>query len=245
MKTLNFSPKKCCFSKVLIKWKGLALNGLLAFHQPVIDLSGEDITELLLELFGSLSFVEVCFLYQAVGKHPDLFESVDWKLFFKKQKFQLNSRNLELFEKLESMTREFLIWTQERQMSSGDLMPMNCLDDLDALKILTSHFQDMKLSRNEGKKILDLLVDLILMGKTTRELMPLSDNWYQQLMAKRYPNTLNADKSPQTKKTWPTYVQTKSFRQGDRVVHQLHLTYSNEDDLNSKLKHLSQMDGHV
>ena len=250
MKTLNFFPKNHCFSKALIKWRGLALNGPAAPGKPGIDLSEENITELLLDIFGSLSFVEVCLLYQAAKKHSSLHESVDWKLFFQKQKLQFNSRNPELSEKLETMTHEFLTWAQERQMSSQDLMPMNSLDNpdsLNSLKTLTKNFRTLKLSRNEGKKILDLLVDLILMDKETLELIPLSgkDNWLQQLMVKRHPNTLNSDKSPQIKKAWPAYVQIKSSRQGDRIVHKLHLTYSNEEDLNSKLKRLSQMDAHV
>ncbi len=241
MKNLNFSPKNHCFSKALIKWKGIALNGFSASGKITLDLSGENITELLLDLFSPLSFVEVCLLHRASGQHPDFFKSIDWNLFFQKQNLHLNSRTLELFEKLKLMPREFLTWAEEHQMSSRDLMPINSLDDLNSLNILVKNFPKLKLNRNEGKKILDFLVDLILMGQKTEELTPSSGNWFQQLTNKRYPNTLNNDKLRENKKSWPAYVQTKSSRQGDRMIHKLHITYSNEKDLNSKLKRLSQM----
>ena len=245
MKILNFYPKNQCFSKALIKWKDLALNGLLASGKPIVDLSQEDITELLLDLFGPLSFIEICLLHWASKEHPNLFESVDWMLFFQKQNFQFNSRNLELSAKLKAMPHDFLIWSQKHQMSPRDLMPINSLDNPDCLKGLVKNFPDLKLTRNEGKKILDILVDLILMGEKTGELAPSSDNWFQQLAVKRYPKSLKTNSSPEKEEQWPAYVHIKRSRQGDRVVHKLQLTYNDQRDLNSKLERLYQMTNHV
>ena len=152
MKSLHFTPKNHCFSKALIKWKGITLNGSPASNKPTFDLSGENITELLLDLFNSLCFVEACLLYHSTKEYPRLFETVDWNLFFKKQKIHLNSRNLELLEKLKSMPEDFLTWAREHQMSPRDLMPINSIDNPDSLKILTKNFPKLKLNRNEGKK---------------------------------------------------------------------------------------------
>lgn len=244
MKSLNFVPKNHCFSKAMIKWKEIVLNTTTS-KKPVFDLSGEDITELLLDLFGSLCFIEVCLLYHSAKKHPCLFEAVDWNSFFKKQKIQMNSRNLQLFEKLKSMPKEFLTWAQEHQMSSRDLMPINSLEDLNCLKTLIKNFQKLKLNRNEGRKTLDLLVDMILMNNKTEDLNPSSENWFQELMIKRYPNTLNDDKLQKTKRDWPNYVQIKNSRQGDKMTYKLQLTYSNDKDLHSKLKYLSQINNNA
>lgn len=241
MKILNFIPKNHYFSTALIKWNGIALNGNPDLQKPTFDLSGENITELLLDLFDSLSFTEICLLYHCAQKHPRLFDAIDWKLFFKKQNIHINSRNLQLLEKLKSMPEEFLIWAQDHQMSSKDLMPINSLDNPGCLKDLTKIFSKLKLNRNEGKKTLDLLVDLVLMNHKAEDLTPSSGNWFQQLMAKRYPNTLNNDKWEKIKKDWPNYVQIKSSRQGDRMIRKFQVTYTNEKDLQSKLKHLNQI----
>ena len=244
IKILNFSSKAPSFSKALVKWNETGLNGLWAEGKPIVDLSQEDPTELLMDLFAPLCFVELCLLYQA-GKEQDLlFQNVDWNHLFKKQKIQFNLRNLQLFEKLKQLPPEFLKWAGDHALSPQELMPVNSLDKLSPLQDLSPEFEKLKLSRNEGRKVLDILVDLILMGVKTEELTPSSNNWLNELNQKRYPDSFKKDFSQSSQKTkshWPKYVRIRNLRQGDQMIHQMQITYGSQGDLGSKLKHLCQI----
>ena len=271
MKILNFHPKGHYFSKIAVLWKGLLLNPCPSrnLNSTPMDLSLENPGELLWDLLGPMSFIEVSRLYNACHEHPHFFQAVDWNSFFQKQKLFWNQRNLELIKKLKTINHGFLSWAQDRQMSPRDLMPLNSLNSMETFNRLGEKFPELGLTRSEGKNILDLLVDLILMGQTAETLMPLSSAkkikqtrsqnplqinhntipqskiWCQQLMAKRYPNTWNRDSSTQETKSWPRYAQVKKFRQGDQMIHKLQITYKDESDLDSKLKYLHGMNNHV
>ena len=271
MKILNFHPKGHYFSRIPVLWKGLLLNPSPSgnLNSTPMDLSLENAGELLWDLLGPMTFVEVSRLYNACQEHPHFFQAVDWNSFFQKQKLFWNQRNLELIEKLKTTNHGFLHWAQDRQMSGRDLMPLNSLDSMKTFNIPGEKFRELGITRSEGKNILDLLVDLILMGQTAETLMPQSStektkqtgsqnplqintktmspskNWYQQLMAQRYPNTWNRDSATQTTKSLPHYAQVKKFRQGDQMIHKLQITYKDESDLDSKLKHLHRINDHV
>ena len=243
IKTLNFSSKNPCFSKALVCWRETGINGLWACEKPILDLSQEDPTELLMDLFFPLCFVELCLLYQAGKEHPHLFQAVHWSHLFEKQKIQFSLRNLQLWEKLKQLPPEFLKWAGNHALSPQELMPVSGLDKLRPLCKLGPNFEKLKLSRNEGRKVLDILVDLILMGVKTEELMPSSGNWLNELNQKRYPNSFEKDFPQKMEPPWPQYVRVKNFRQGDQVIHQMQITYGSQDDLGSKLKHLCQIQG--
>ena len=68
--SLNFRPRNPCFSKAGIEWRGVVLNGKTAPNKALVDLSDEDLSELIHELFGKLEFIEVAELFQAIEESP-------------------------------------------------------------------------------------------------------------------------------------------------------------------------------
>ncbi|MCB0378169.1 MAG: hypothetical protein KDD33_06730 [Bdellovibrionales bacterium] len=237
---LEFRPRKACFSKAQVLWRGFALNGLLSATQPQVDLSQEDLTELLFDLYGTLELVELSELYQAVLKEPSLQQKIDWPQFFRNQGLQYNMRLVDLLKVLTDLPTTFKNWAFEKKVSANDLMPLISLKDPSGFTQICEVIAERRLTRSEGKKAIDLLVDLFLMGKTARELMPLDESsWIDQLSSLRYPQTKKRDQQQaNTQNQWPDFVQVQSLRQGDRRIHRMQIHYFDDSDLSEKLRRL-------
>lgn len=240
---LAWSPRSHCFSKAQIEWNGLILNGAVAIDKPIVDLSSEDLNELVSDLFGSLGFIELCELHQALQSHKNVQEKIDWKLLFAKNQMSWNDRTLELINKLADCTPAFLDWAYDHKLSQQDLMPLNGLSNLQTFNDLSIHFFNLHLSRNDGKQAVDLLVDLLLFGLTPEKLTPQESlPWLQQLLQLRNPEATKAEQATETTSHWPRYVQVQKLRQGDRLMQKMQITYSDAKDLSDKLNRLSNMD---
>lgn len=239
--SLDFVPQKACFSKAQIEWRGILLNGKTAEDKPIVDLSDENLTELVFELFGPLEFIEMAELYQSIQKIEALNKAMNWSQFFSEQKLAYQPRTLELFDKLLQLSEDFKSWASSRKLSASDLMPINSLKDLDLFNSLSPLFSELQFTRSEGKKLIDLLVDLILLGKTKSELLPQEkQNWIFQLSEMRYPNTTQMDME-QKSSHWPEFVQVQNKRLGDRLTYNMQIQYTDAKDLNQKLNRLSEL----
>ena len=106
---------------------------------------------------------------------------------------------------------------------------------------LSALFSELQCSRSDGKRIIDLLVDLILLGKSKMELEPQEGkNWLTQLMDLRYPNTTQSDRSEKNL-AWPEFVQVQNKRLGDQLTYNMQIQYTDNKDLNQKLHRLSEL----
>ncbi|MCJ8275400.1 MAG: hypothetical protein HRT44_02595 [Bdellovibrionales bacterium] len=239
--SLDFTPRKPCFSKAQMEWRGVVLNGKVSQDKPIVDLSDEKLDELIFELFGELSFVELAELHEAI-ESSDISESMNWELYAKKMKIHWNQRNRGLFAQVCSLPESFKSWCDERKVSASDLMPLNSLRDMETFIELSPVFSELRLTRNDGKKVIDLLVDLLLMGTPTQELRPEDgQDWLKALYNKRYPNTQETDHVRQTQTSWPEFAQVQNRRHGDRLTYNMQIQYLDNKDLTSKLNRLSQI----
>ena len=234
---LDFLTDKDRFSMAQLEWRGLVLNGPKTMGTPIVDLSDQEIGPLLKEIFGSLNFGEIAELYNKSQVYPQT-KDWNWGSILENFGFQNSQRNFNLLLRVSQLPSEFLFWIRSRKSSPADLMPLLGLKKLDLYTDLWREIPKQNVSRNEGRMILDLLVDLILMGKSQDLLQPRS-HWLNELQKMRSPMTLEKDCKIDSS-SWPRYVQIRQSRQGDKVLGQLQITYTDATDLNQKLQRLSQ-----
>lgn len=226
-----------------IEWNGIVLNGTIPADKPIVDLSHEDLNDLIGDLFGFLSFVELCELYLAFDIHEKARKKLNWEVLFSRYNMNWNARTQELVEKLAGCEKDFVDWAYTHKMSAQDLMPLNGLKDLENFNFLSSHFSKLNLSRNEGKQTIDLLVDLIMLDFSRADLEPLANqDWIQYLYSLRNPTVAQVDKEQSPESPWPRYVQVQKQRQGDKITQKMQITFSDNKDLFEKLNRLKNMD---
>lgn len=240
VRSLHFIPRQKCFSKARVEWHEIILNGQADEAQPIIDLSQEDPTELVFDLFGKMGLVELFEFHKASKVENRLHESLDWEKLFQLSDKSWNERTYKLFGQLSEVPSSFIDWAFHRKMEMRDLLPLNSLTSFQAFNELSNFFTELNLTRNEGRQILDVLVDLILLGKPTERLSPTDENnWLSQLQKIRNPHTLGSDQKS-NKSTWPKYVVEQKFREGDRIKRRLQIQYTDSQDLKNKLSNLSE-----
>jgi hypothetical protein len=208
-----------------------------------VELGDQPFGDVLWDLFGELSLMEIFFLYQEIESHLELKGKVAWAIYFQKQKRFYNDKVEKLFKALTLASSDFLTWCDSKKMENKDLYPLCSLKEEGHQALFTqlsSFFPEQNLSRSEGREALDLLVDLILMNKNFEDLKPSpTANWVSRLKQMRNPNTTRKDQSPTTiNQAWPQFVKVKKQRQGDRVIHQMEIQFLNQADLESKLSRL-------
>lgn len=236
---LTFRPRHACFSRVQVAWKGYVLNSCALDSAPLVDLSYDPLTDVLFDLFSPLSFVEVVELRQSLLAIPQLDEAVDWLLFLKKQNQVWSDRLSELSLKIITLDEAFLSWAHDRKLSAQDLMPLNAFSDLSSFNVLAPHFVNQNLTRADGKACIDLLVDLLMMNVEIGRLVPDQQPWIESLKKLRYPMTLERDRQNTLIPTLgplPKSMSLAQFRQGDRIMHKLQITFSDTRDLRKKLE---------
>ncbi len=239
LEKLNFEPRGHHFKMARIEWKNVVLNPKGGESYPVVDLSDWKLVDLLFDLFGPLSLIEIFELFKACLEQPPLAEALEPQAFMLLQKRQWNQRLQDLFSKLQETPQCFLNWAHNKQLGHRELQPLLSLNNLEVISPLLQQFPRQGLSRNDGKVVLDLLVDLVLMKKTETELEPKENqNWLETLKSLRNPMSRGI-RPKSVKEGWPKYVQVVNFRQGDRVLQKMQITFLDQDDLHGKLQRLS------
>jgi len=240
LETLDFSPNNHHLTLARVEWKGVVLNQAAQESSPLVDLSEFDLSQCLFDLFGPLNIVEISELFNACEKHPTLKASLDKNVFVKLQGRQWNERLSDLMAQLGNAPQSFRDWARTKQTGIKDLQPLLSIDSMADFAPLLSSMAERNFSRNEGKQILDLLVDLFLLEKPISELLPPEKgDWLSTLILLRNPMTMGNKVSSQSPSSWPKFVQVVNHRQGYRVLNKMQIIFSDSQDLNDKLKRLS------
>lgn len=229
---------------VAFYWNEVLLNPEAHENAIKVDLSQQAFGEVVWDLFGELSFMEIFFLYQEVESHEKLKNKLSWPDYFQKQKRFYNEKLIKLFEALRLGSSEFLHWCHDKKMENKDLYPLLCLKEKDHQSLFTqlsSFFPQQNMSRSDGREALDLLIDLLLLNKTFEDLKPQEkSNWLKSLRQMRNTKTSNSDSTNNSLTTsWPQFVKVKKQRQGDRLIHQMEIQFLNQEDLEKKLSRLT------
>jgi hypothetical protein len=124
---------------------------------------------------------------------------------------------------LPQLPAQFQNWIDDRCLAAMELQALLSLKE-DQLPKLTSAMEkiaELKLSRNSGAQILELIVELFLMGQEIDTLLSDSEPEWQTLLKNlRYPVAKATDDLAMTKVKmlqWPQNVQAKWQRKGDRA----------------------------
>lgn len=217
-------------SLIEIRWKGHSLTP--PCQGASVDLGHLELPVVLERVFQNLSAIETCVLWSNAQKME--IPSLSKKDFFKALGHPINPRIELLPEVLVDLPDIFLRWAQDRKLSFGDLIPLLSVAAKDfALSELThalKQISTLQCSRTEGRNLLDLAVDLILMGRP----IPKSESkelWAKSLHKARYPMTTERDtQASNSLKNLPKYVQYRGSRSGDTWVHSLTLRFSEIDE---------------
>lgn len=243
---LNFSPRT--------SWpEGLpavAINGhvIAGFHQEAVfdhtlDWTDQDsIASLFRSLYFELTSCELARLWKSTRELPQFPISE----VFAKFQVRWNSNTEKLCEIISQLPRGFQDYCSEKKWSFGDFQPLAASQGL----ILSPFFLriiEMNLTRNLSVLALELVVDLLLMGKAPMEILPLESSqpgevWIETLRQLRYPQASQKDDwaSQQVDQLpWPGTAQARWTRQGDRAGIELKLFVANPTDLKKYLQSLS------
>lgn len=244
--SVDFKPRGHALTSIRVEWKNWVLNGAVAGpYQPLADLSDQNLTELLVDVFGPLKFIEMAELYLSLKKCPQLFAAVNWMTYFKAQNMNFTNRTEELLKSLSGLPDSFFQWCYRRDLSPQDLMPILALKEYKDFATLSTEFENLNLSRSEGKLIIDLLVDLLLMGRPWQDLGPETEHgtWLNHLQRLRYPMRESFEsQSQQLSSQLPKYLEIRSLQQGDRTLKRLQITYSDNQDLHKKIERLKSIE---
>ncbi len=222
-------------------WKNTQLNHSQYAETPKVDLSDLPLNDVLSQLFGPLTLIETYNLLRACQKNENLGPHINWPDYFKSHNRFWSEKVSTLFDQFDNCPQEFLCWCNDKKLENKDLLPLLALKTEDhwvEFQILAPCWQEQNLSRSDGRMILDLVVDLILMGKKADELFPQNlKSWTGQLQSIRNPMTAQRDDNYELGQ-WPQFVKVKKQRQGDVLTQMMEITFLNKEDLQSKLKRL-------
>lgn len=243
--SFDFSPR--------IAWpEGLpavAINGFLiaGFQQEMVfdhalpEIDKDGIAALFRSLYFELTTPELARLYRSTSV------STWFPIQEVLAKFQVRwtENNEKLSDIICQLPMGFQNYCSEKKWSFGDFQPLAAAKGL----ILSPFFMrmiDLNLSRSQSVAALELIVDLLLMGKQPLELLPddamTSDTWMDSLRHLRYPESSQKDDwaSRQVQELpWPGTAQARWTRQGDRTGIELKLFVSQPTDLKKYLQSLS------
>lgn len=213
----------------------------MVFNHTIPVAEKEKIASLFRSVYFELSFAEMSRLIQKAKKHPWL--PVD--LVAQKFGWQANESFFKIAQALVQTPIGFQNWCAEKKMAPMDLIPLVSADSLN-LKSLFHDIIRLRTSKSLGAKVLELGIELMLLGKTVDEISAGDDldSWLSKLTEMRYPNTAQKDsleKEQMIALPWPGMSQAKWTRQGDKTGVELKLFVSQPADLKKYLQSLEKV----
>ncbi|MFN7262456.1 MAG: hypothetical protein ACK5RO_01330 [Pseudobdellovibrionaceae bacterium] len=215
--------------------------------------SGEDSSTELLSLFKSLypelSFAEFASLAHAVESSRLPF-SFPFEALAPQRGWNPNESFWKILKTTQKQPSGFLHWCAEKKMGPMDCSPLLVSQDLNLNPLL--HFiVNYGLSKSQGAQVLEMVIELLLLGKTYEDLrLPEVQSrdqveaWIHSLREIRYPQTQARDREAQAyfkSLPWPGSSQTRWVRQGDKSGLEIKLFVSQPSDLKRYLQSLSKV----
>jgi hypothetical protein len=227
----------------------VAINGFLiaGFQQDVVfdhalpENEKEGIASLFRSLYFELTTPELARLHRASHSHP-------WfpiQEVMAKFHIRWSDNTEKLCDIICQLPIGFQNYCSEKKWGFGDFQPLVAANGL-ILSPFLMRMMDLNLSRSQSVAALELVVDLLLLSKQPRELLPeefmMGDAWLERLRHLRYPESSLKDEwaSRQVQELpWPGTAQARWTRQGDRTGIELKLFVSQPTDLKKYLQSLS------
>lgn len=246
---LNFEPSRI-WPEVLpaIAWKGELVCGFERRSGPAVDVyetGHASLIDTLKAVYPELGLAEVARLSARLASTwPEIYLELR-ESFFRAYGLRWNDRLGELMGLLIMTPKVFQAWVDERSVSPRDLSPLLALgENASAFFQFLESLTEMKFSRAEGVRALELGAELFLMGRPLSDLLPSSSD------GSRYLNQLEKWRRPQAGETdqswrndvkawpWPAQVQGEWQRFGDQSGLEVKIRATNAQDFNRKLERL-------
>lgn len=206
-------------------------------------------TEILFLKFADISFVEATGFLQS----PFFKEIFVEDLFFEKLQQGRSVRLLQLAPIVSELSIELKKWLLEKKVKASELSALSVLKSspslFDFLKSepVAKFFTSLNPSKSEGIQIIEWIVDLLLIDSNNFERVNLilSKPLKQALIEfrnLRYPQATQQDlKNKEFKLSWPSSVQNKFARKGDRSGFDIHFFVSNPSELKKTIQNFERV----
>ena len=215
----------------------------LVFNHEVPSDQSQSITDLFCSLYVELTFAEITRLWsksKSLSWFP--FESIA-----QHYRVQISPQFFDLAQRLLVLPLPFQLWCGLRKVHAGDLLPLLALDHLSGVESGLVYFEtllkgivDKQASKSLGVQILELGVELILLGKSWTDLSGSqfsvwdAETWCKHLKDLRNPKASQQDETTSLKilnLPWPGSSQVKWTRSGDQSGIEVKLFVSKPSDL--------------
>lgn len=209
-------------------------NRPLSSNETVIPLQGKSLPLFIKALYPQLSFMELIRLSsKLLPLNSNDFEEL-WSLY----QYRDIANIRPLISKVLVLPKEVQKWLHQKKVGPQDLAPFKALETINLLQDYWDLFLKSQFSKSDGVKTLELLIELILLGFSTKEIIPEESlngsTWYQHLYALRFPkSSLQDQKSEELVRQalWPNKTEARWTRRGDRSGVELKLFFTHPDEL--------------
>ncbi len=203
--------------------------------------------QLMSEIMTDFSWIEFCELdawlktQQLAGISQALLDHRGWNA---------NEQFWNLTQETRQFGLNFKKWLHEKQVAPAEVSPFLSLTDESQKKFVCETLEMplfLKSSRATGVKILELLVELKLMGLDKGLLSPqdlTAELWYERLRAQRYPETHQRailEKTHWLSMPWMKSLQARYVRVNDRTGVEIKAFVGQKEDLQKILSNLEQV----
>jgi hypothetical protein len=165
--------------------------------------------------------------------------------FFRAYDLKWNDRLGELLTLLRLAPVEFQDWVDEKGVSPRDLSPLLALNSsVTEFHAFLRAMTELRFSRSEGVRALELGAELFLMGRPLNDLLPSGGDpvkYLRQLEEWRRPNAIASDREmgeDVERWPWPSQVQGQWQRFGDQSGLEVKIRSTSPEDFNKKLERL-------
>lgn len=249
-KSLNFTPHRIWPEALpAIAWKGELVCGFerrSGIAVDVFDNGHAGILETLKACYPELGLSEIARL---IFKLEKLLATDDFKEirenFFRAYELKWNDRLGELLTLLRLSPVEFQDWVDEKGISPRDLSALLALNErVSEFHVFLKAMTELRFSRNEGVRCLELGAELFLMGRPLSDLLPSGVDpakYLRQLEEWRRPNASASDRDLREEVErwpWPSQVQGQWQRFGDQSGLEVKIRSTSPEDFNKKLERL-------
>ncbi len=234
-------------------WRGIGLVGNAELSSQVIDLNEGQPSDVFLMAYPKVGLAEAAQIYLAWRSLLSEFNSTDsniesWRAFWSEICHRNGWRNdsvfVDLLTRLAQTPDAFQEWVNTKSLQAGDLLPLNSLDDVHSAHRLLVELAELQPSRSAGKQLLELGIELLLMGESLPDVVDNPETWLSLLRERRYPRTTRKDQSLQehlSSLAVPKGVQLRGVRLGDRTGIEIRLTVHSGRDLQKKLEQVQEL----
>jgi len=142
---------------------------------------------------------------------------------------------------------KFKKWVKNKKLSDQDLNILTEFEPNSLLKPLLKWIEDQRPSHSQGKQILNLGGELLLMNKDIKTLLSKehqAPELIQSLKQKRNHNTFKRDQNKSgliDNLNWPSSIKAKWIRQNDRGALSIHFQSFSLRDFKQKIQKLNSV----